>query len=117
MSQKNRGVVVVYFSQPKLLDERVINETAKELTAMADKAEHGMLLLNFQSVRFMSSAMLGRLVSLLKYCKTNKISLKLSNVHKEIGEIFKITKMDKLLNLYKDESGAMTAFEKEGWLT
>jgi anti-sigma B factor antagonist len=116
MSQKNRGVIVVYFNQPKLLDERVITEVGKELMVMMDKAEHRMLLLNFQNVRFMSSAMLGKLVTLYKECKKNKVNIKLSNVSKEIVEIFKITKIDKLLKIYRDETDAMKAFEKDGWL-
>ena len=115
MSQKNRGVLVVYINEPKLLDERIITETSKELMTMVDKAEQRMLLVNFQSVRFMSSAMLGKLVTLYKDCKKNKVNLKMSNVHKEITEIFKITKMDKLFKIYADESHAIAAFEKDEW--
>jgi len=115
MSQKNRGVLVVYVNQPKLLERSVINEVSKELRGMVDLAEQHMLLVNFQHVRFMSSAMLGNLVLLYKDCKKNKINLKVSNVHKDIVEIFKIAGMDKLFKVYGDENGAMLAFEKDGW--
>jgi anti-sigma B factor antagonist len=115
MSQKNRGVIVAYVNQAKLLDERVIKEVAQELMGMMDRAEERMLLVNFQHVRFMSSSMLGRLVTLYKDCKKNKINLKFCNVHKDIAEIFKITNMDKLFKIYSDENQAMQAYEKDGW--
>jgi anti-sigma B factor antagonist len=116
MSQKNRGVLVVYINEPKLLDERIITSVGGELNAMMDRAENGMLLVNFQQVKFMSSAMLGRLVTLHKGCQKNKINLKLCNVRKDIREIFSVTRLDKLLKMYSDETDAMTAFEKDGWL-
>ena len=116
MAQKNRGVVVAYINEPKLLDEKTITEVGRELIGIMDRAEQRMLLINFQQVRFMSSAMLGRLVTLHKDCKKNKISLKMCNIRKDIKEVFTVTKLDKLLKIYPDESDAMTAFEKDGWL-
>jgi anti-anti-sigma factor len=115
MSQKNRDVLVVYVNQPKLLERGIINEVSKELRDMVDRAEKHMLLVNFQHVRFMSSAMLGNLVLLYKDCKKNKINLKMSNMHKDIAELFKIAGMDKLFKVYGDENHAMQAFEKDGW--
>ncbi|NIL97825.1 MAG: anti-sigma factor antagonist [Planctomycetales bacterium] len=115
MSQKNRDVLVVYVNEPKLLDERVIGETAEELLKLVERAEKRMLLVNFQHVRFMSSAMLGKLVSLYKNCQKQKVNLKFSNVQKEIAEIFKITGMDKIFKIYGDENQALLAFEKDGW--
>jgi anti-sigma B factor antagonist len=116
MAQKNRGVVIGYINQAKLLDEKTIREVGTELIGMMNRAEQHMLLVNFEQVRFMSSAMLGRLVTLHKECTKNKIQLKLCNVRKDIQEIFAVTRLDKLLKIYGDESDAMTAFEKEGWL-
>ena len=116
MAQKNRGAIVVYIQEPKLLDERIITAVGRELKAMMDRAEHRMLLINFQHVRFMSSAMLGKLVNLYKECKKNEINVKLSNVDKDIKEIFSVTRLDKMLKIYDDETDAMAAFEKDGWL-
>jgi len=115
-SQKVRGVIVAYIDEPKLLDERLINEVGAGLLVMMDKAENSMLLVNFQGVRFMSSSMIGRVVTLYKKCKANKINLKLSNISKEIMEVFELMNLHKLLKIYRDEADAMTAFEKDGWL-
>lgn len=116
VSQKNRGVIVVYINEPKLLDERLINEVGLGLIAALDRVENSMLLVNFQGVRFMSSSMIGRIVTLYKKCKEYKINFKLSNISSEIMEVFQLMNLHKLLNIYSDESAAMTAFEQDGWL-
>ena len=63
----------------------------------------------------MSSAMIGKIVALHKSCKKEKISLKLSNIHSDIMEIFTLMNLQKLLAIYGDESEAIQAFESEGW--
>ena len=116
VTQKNRGVIIAYINEAKLLDERMIGEVGSELLAAMERAENNMLLVNFQSVRFMSSSMIGKIVTLYKKCKENKINLKLSNISSEIMEVFQLMNLQKLLNIYSDESDAMLAFEKDGWL-
>jgi|TARA_B100000959_G_C14875259_1_gene580144 anti-anti-sigma factor len=116
VSQKNRGVVVVYINESKLLDERLINEVGVALIAALNTVENEMLLVNFQGVRFMSSSMIGRIVTLYKKCKADKINLKLSNISDEIMEVFTLMNLHKLLSICADESDAMVAFEKDGWL-
>ena len=116
VAQKNRGVVIAYINEAKLLDERMISEVGTGLTAAMNKAENDMLLINFQAVRFMSSSMIGKIVTIYKKCKENKINLKLSNISAEIMEVFQLMNLQKLLKFYGDESEAMAAFESDGWL-
>ena len=116
VTQKNRGVIVAYVNEAKLLDERIIGEVGTGLLAAMDKAEENMLLVNFQGVRFMSSSMIGKIVTLYKKCKGSGVNLKLSNISADIMEVFQLMNLHKLMNIYTDESAAMTAFEKDGWL-
>ena len=115
MSQKNDDVLVVYFTESRILDEATIQTLGAELEQMANRAEEGKLLLNFENVRFMSSAMLGKLVSLNKKCKTEEIDLKLCNISKDIMEVFKLMRLNKLLDLRSDEDKALSAFAKKGF--
>ena len=116
VTQKNRAVIIAYINEAKLLDERMIGEVGRGLLDAMERAENNMLLVNFQSVRFMSSSMIGKIVTLYKKCKENKINLKLSNISSEIMEVFQLMNLQKLLNIYSDESDAMLAYEKDGWL-
>jgi|TARA_B100000809_G_C15124838_1_gene525768 anti-sigma B factor antagonist len=115
MSQKNGDVLVVYFTESRILDEATIQTLGADLEQMANRAEEGKLLLNFENVRFMSSAMLGKLVSLNKKCKTEEIDLKLCSISKDIMEVFKLMRLNKLLDLRSDEDKALSAFAKKGF--
>jgi anti-sigma B factor antagonist len=68
------------------------------------------LLLNFSSVDFLSSAALGKLITLDKKVKANSGSLKLSNIRPEIYEVFAITKLNRLFDIKSDEADALAAF-------
>ena len=115
MSQKNGDVLVVYFTDSRILDEATIQAIGDDLEQMANRAEDGKLLLNFENVRFMSSAMLGKLVSLNKKCKAEMIDLKLCSISKDIMEVFKLMRLHKLLDLQTDEDRALSAFAKKGF--
>ena len=115
MSQKNGDVLVIYFTESRILDEATIQTLGADLEQMANRAEEGKLLLNFENVRFMSSAMLGKLVSLNKKCKTEEIDLKLCSISKDIMEVFKLMRLNKLLDLQSDEDKALSAFAKKGF--
>jgi len=114
-SQTNGEVLIVYFNESKILDDARIQQVGKDLTQMVPKAEKGKMLLNFQSVGFMSSAMIGKLIMLQKKCKADNVDLRCSNITANIMEVFKIMKLDKVFDIYNDEADAMKAFEKKGW--
>ncbi len=114
-SQTNGEVLVVYFSDSKILDDVRIQQIGKDLTDMVAKAEHSKMLLNFQNVGFMSSAMIGKLILLSKKCKTDGVDLKVCNIVPNIMEVFKIMKLNRLFDIHDDEANAIKAFEKKGW--
>ena len=115
MSQSNGDVAVVYFTQARILDQPVIEQLGEELLALATKHQGCKLLLNFQDVRFMGSAAIGKLMLLKKQCKAEDVKLKLCNVSKDLMEAFKLMRLDKILDIYADESRALAAFAKRGW--
>ena len=112
MSQTNGKVLVVYFTESRILNQTTIQQIGTELEKMADRAEWGKLLLNFSDVRFMSSAMLGKLIKLNKKCKQENTHLKLCNISKEIMEVFKLMRLNKIMDIYQDENKALIDFEK-----
>ena len=114
-SQTNGDVLVVYFTDAKILDDVRIQQIGKDLTEMVSKAEHQKMLLNFQNVGFMSSAMIGKLILLSKKCKTDAVDLKVCNIVANIMEVFKIMKLNKVFDIQEDEAKALKAFEKKGW--
>ena len=115
-SKEVDGVLIVGFSAGQLLDESVIQQTGKELLEKVAEAEASKkLLLTFHGVTFMSSAMLGRLVMLQKSCKQKGVDLKVCSISPEIFEVFKITKLNKMFDVHKDEQKALDSFNQKGW--
>jgi len=110
--QNRDDVVVVQFKTSKILSEFLIAQIARELMELADDSD-GKMLLNFQGVTFMSSAMLGKIVLLKEKCKATKTTIKLCNISPVLMVAFKITKLNK--GVYESEDEALTAFQKKGW--
>lgn len=103
-------VTVVRFVDRKILDEANIQELGQELFHLVEKEDRLRLLLNFATVDFLSSAALGKLITLDKKIKARGGKLKLSNIRPEIYEVFMITNLNKLFDIKDDEADALAAF-------
>jgi anti-sigma B factor antagonist len=98
-------VVVVSFTESKILDEGIIRQIGEEFKKLSmEAAAERKLLLRFNRVTFMSSAMIGQVMRLAKQCKADKIDLKLCDISPVIMEVFKITRLDKVLDIHKTEA-------------
>ena len=113
-SQTNGEVLVVYLGHNRIVDQAMIDEIARTLEKLLNKCEHGKMLLNFEGVKFMGSAMLGKLITLNKRCKDAAVHLKLCSIDPQIMQVFKMTKLDKVFDIYNEEERAVAAFEKKG---
>ncbi len=56
------------------------------------------------------TAILGKLITLDKKVKANSGKMKLCCIRPEIFEVFKITKLDRLFDIKKDEAEALATF-------
>ena len=104
-------VVVVSLKQTKILDQTVIGQIGnefKDLTMQA--AADRRLLLNLSKIEFMASAMIGQIMLLYKQCKKDKIDLKLCSISPNIMEVFKITTLDKILDIHDTQQKALESF-------
>ena len=81
-----------------------------ELFGLVELENRKSVLLNFTGVEFLSSAALGKLITLDRKMKTHKGRLKMSNIRPEILEVFQITKLNKVFDIRKDEAEAISAF-------
>ena len=113
MSRLQDGVTIVHFMDTKVIDQRNINEIGAELTGMLDGGVRKMLI-NMENVRYLSSAVLGKLISLHKALVMNKGALKLCSIAPPIYEVFEITRLNKVFDIHKSEDEAVTAFRLGG---
>jgi len=103
-------VSIVNFVDRKILDEANIQELGRELFHLVEEEQRKKLLLNFSNVEFLSSAALGKLITLDKKIKKVGGTLKLSNIRPEIYEVFAITRLNRLFDIKDDEADALAAF-------
>jgi anti-anti-sigma factor len=103
-------VTVVRFVDRRILDEANIQEMGQELFQIVEDQGKKQVLLNFSGVEFLSSAALGKLITLDKRVKSHSGKLILSNIRPEIYEVFKITRLNTTLDIKDDEADALAAF-------
>lgn len=111
----DQGVLVVGFTDAKILDEAKIQQIGKELMELVPQATNSKLVLDFSGVSFMSSAMIGKLVLLHKKCKSSDVTMKVCNISDNVMEVFKITRLHKVFDIHKDRDKALASFDKKGW--
>jgi anti-sigma B factor antagonist len=103
-------VTVVRFRDHKIVEDLNIQELGLEMFQLVEKDRRAKLLLNFSLVEFLSSAALGKLITLDKKVKAHGGLLKLSNIRPEIFEVFAITKLNRLFDIKEDEADALATF-------
>jgi anti-sigma B factor antagonist len=105
------GVSVVRFVDKKIVDSGSIEQLGEELNSLVTVEKRNMILLNFDTVEFMSSAALNKLISLNSKVKAAAGRLKLCGLRAEIKEVFTITRLDRVFDLRKTEEDAIAAFK------
>jgi anti-sigma B factor antagonist len=103
-------VAVVRFADRKILDDLVIQDLGQEMFALVEQEGRKSLLLNFTNVEFLSSAALGKLISLHKKVDRAGGRLKLSNIRAEIYDVFVITRLNEKFDIREDQAEALSAF-------
>jgi len=103
-------VTVINFVDRKILDEQNIQVIGEQLFGLVDQEGKRKLLLNFGNVEYLSSAALGKLITLNKKLQGVGGRLILCNIDPQIYEVFEITKLDKFFNIQKEEQAALQSF-------
>ncbi len=111
------GVLVVHVPDVRLTEETRIESLAGDLITLFNKTEVNHVLLSFRNVKFMGSAMIGKIIQINKKCKEEKVDFRLCEMNDNLMEVFKLMKLDKILTLYKTEAAGIDAMtgKKKGW--
>jgi len=104
------GVTVARFTDKKILDESNIQIIGNQLFSLIDDDHRKKVVLDFANVEYLSSAALGKLITLDKKVKADKGELRLCTIRKDILEVFKITRLDKLFKIFDTRDKALAGF-------
>lgn len=116
LTRVHEDILIVYFQDVRIIDETRIQGLGEELLQLVTDGKYSKIVLNFQNVSFMSSAMIGKLIQFSKKCKEADIQLKLCNINDNIAEVFALMKLDQVFDIQKDEEKAIASFSgKKSW--
>lgn len=114
MASQMGDIGVVNFLTSQVLDEMNVQQLGVELTDLVEKQYMIKMVINFSKIKFLSSAVLGKLIALNKKIAAEKGRLAFCHINADIMEVFKITRLDKLIPIYDDEEEAVKKILKPG---
>jgi anti-sigma B factor antagonist len=101
------GVTVVSFADAELIADDVLEETSAQLNDLAGTVGPSGVVLNFRGVRLMSSTMLAVLLKFSRKLASAGYRLRLCGIDPSLMTAFKITRFDRIFDIYDDESKAL----------
>jgi len=101
------NATIVIFTDEKILEEKDIQALQESIMSVIEQAERINLILDFRNVLTLSSAVLGLLIRVSKKVYERDGQLRLCNINSRIYEIFKITRLTKIFDIYKDREGTL----------
>jgi anti-sigma B factor antagonist len=98
---------IITFTDEKILEDRDVRALQESIMAVIEQAEGINLILDFYNVRFLSSAVLGLLLRVSKRVYEGDGRLRLCNISPKIYEVFRITRLTKVFDIYRDALSAL----------
>ncbi|MEE2826070.1 MAG: STAS domain-containing protein [Planctomycetota bacterium] len=105
-----QDISVVRFKDEKVMDPSRIEKLGEELMSLAGEEDSCNLLINFEDVRFFSSAAINKLIVLEKRMRAGGGAMKLSNLRPEVRDLFSFTNLDGLFDIRDEQSEAIRSF-------
>jgi anti-sigma B factor antagonist len=101
------GVTVVSFVDTKIVTEENVQEVGDQLHSLVENERHRQLLLNFGNVQYLALSALSTLIKLKTKVAAVKGRLKICCIQPDLLEVFRISHLDQVFEIYKDERSAL----------
>jgi anti-sigma B factor antagonist len=108
--RKEGDITIVRFRDRKIIEELHIQRIGERLSDLVMAEKSPRLLLDFTGVEHLSSAALSVLITLNRQVDQRGGQLILSNIHPQIYEVFKITRLNKVFRIESTPEAALKAF-------
>lgn len=105
------GVTVVTLAEQRILDELSISEIGKNLCDLVARVPVPKIVLDFRNVTNMSSSALGMLITLHKRVREANGQLRLCNIQPTIEEVFKITRLNEIFQIHRNQKDAVDSID------
>jgi anti-anti-sigma factor len=88
-----------------------VNEAKAFLKPHIENPDITGIVINFEKVNFIDSSGIGLIVSIFKTMQEKNGQFAITNLSQKNEEIFSITRLNKILNIYPAESEALSAIK------
>lgn len=103
------GVRVVRLCDPQIVGEDYVHRAGIKLTKIINEMQEAALVLNMEKVKFMASAMIGKIVLLSKQCKSKEIGFCVCSLDSNVAEAIQLTQIDKILPIFENLESAISS--------
>ena len=105
------GTLIVQFRDAKILEDRTIQQLGSELIELLRSRTGPRMVLDFTGVKYLSSAALGKLITLRRKVDSMGGKLKLCEITPETMDVFKIAKLDDYFEICRDQRTALESLQ------
>ena len=104
-----RGVYIITLLNAEILDAHEIDQLGDDLQKFVGGKRSAKVVIDMQGVRFLASAALSMLLTVRTVIDSNGGALRLANVRDDLQQVFKITKLDKVLTIKENTNAAIAS--------
>ncbi len=108
--QKIGGVTVVRFLDSRVTKPLEIEELGSQLYKALEFKKGSKLVIDFSLVEFLSSATIGKLISLNRKVNLAKSALRLCSLRQEIRDVFHLCNLERVFDIREDQAAAIASF-------
>ncbi len=106
-------VAVVTFDRRTYADREAVAAMFKEVCDRVEAGEFGNVVLNGAHLEYVSSATLGKLMTLSRLVIEARGQLKLCSLEPQFHDILRTTRLNEVFEMYDDEEMALASFKRE----
>jgi len=104
---------VAVLTDEKILDETQLQGLEGSFMPLIEQNPKIQLVIDFSNVKFLTSSVLGLLIRISKKVYETDGKLRLCSINPKIMEIFRITRLDKIFEIFPDVDEAMVGLKKQ----
>ncbi len=105
-------VIVATLEDEKILDDTQLQALSDSFLPLIEQNDGLQLIIDFSKVKFLTSSVLGLLIRVSKKIYEKDGALRLCSINPKIQEVFKITRLDKIFEIFPDWEDAMVGLKK-----
>jgi anti-anti-sigma factor len=102
-------IAVARLVDERIVDDLVIQSLGEDLMSLVDRDGYTRIVLNFGSVHYMASAVIGQIFKLNKKLQASRGKLAFCSIRPDLKVVFDITGLSKMVPLFAEEQAAVDA--------